>query len=125
MRVLQILSRTVHVTAMALVLGGLAFDAPPERFLLPLLLTTASGVVLFAIELYRSFAFLYQGAGVATLLKLLMLGLASALPTLRFELYLSATLLASLGSHMNYYWRHFSLLHMRVQGGCDMPRRKG
>ena len=43
-----------------------------------------------------------------------LLGLGIAFPAVRFELYLAATLVASVGSHMSSSWRHFSLLHRTV-----------
>jgi len=109
-RPLQVAARTVHVAAMGLLLGGIAFQAPPAQLRLHILLTVISGLLLLAIDLGKSFIFLYQGAGAAVLLKLLLIGAAHALPAWRLELYLAATAVASVGSHMNSAWRHFSLL---------------
>lgn len=113
-RPVQVALRTVHVAAMALVLGGLAFDVPDARLHAAGVVTVASGVGLLAIELARSCVFLYTGAGVAALLKLALLALGQAFQVARFELYLAATLLASVGSHMRARWRHFSLLDRKV-----------
>lgn len=99
---------------MALVLGGLAFDVPDARLHAAGIVTVASGVGLLAVELARSCVFLYTGAGVAALLKLALLALGQAFQVARFELYLAATLLASVGSHMRARWRHFSLLDRKV-----------
>jgi len=106
--------RTVHVASMALVLGGLAFGVPDARLHAAGVVTVASGVGLLAVELAKTGVFLYTGAGAATILKLALLGLGVAFPRARFELYLAATLLASVGSHMSSSWRHFSLLHRKV-----------
>lgn len=113
-RPLQVALRTVHVAAMALLLGGLAFDVPDERLHAAGVVTVASGVGLLAVELARTGVFLYTGAGAASILKLALLGLGIAFPAVRFELYLAATLVASVGSHMSSSWRHFSLLHRTV-----------
>lgn len=112
-RPVQVALRTVHVAAMALVLGGLAFDVPDPRLHVAGVVTVASGVGLLAVEIARTGVFLYTGAGAASLLKLALLGLGVAFPAARFELYLAATLLASIGSHMSGRWRHWSLLDRR------------
>ena len=113
-RPVQVPLRTVHVAAMALVLGGLAFDVPDARLHAAGVVTVASGVGLFVVELARTGVFLYTGAGAASILKLALLGLGFAFPVARFELYLAATLLASVGSHMSGRWRHWSLLDRRT-----------
>jgi hypothetical protein len=99
---------------MALVLGGLAFGVPDARLHAAGVVTVASGVGLLAVELARTGVFLYTGAGAASILKLALLGLGFAFPVARFELYLAATLLASVGSHMSGRWRHWSLLDRRT-----------
>jgi hypothetical protein len=99
---------------MALVLGGLAFDVPDARLHAAGVVTVASGVGLLAVELARTGVFLYTGAGAASILKLALLGLGFAFPVARFELYLAATLLASVASHMSGRWRHWSLLDRRT-----------
>lgn len=113
-RPVQVALRTVHVAAMALVLGGLAFGVPDARLHAAGIVTVASGVGLLAVELARTGVFLYTGAGAASILKLALLGLGFAFPVARFELYLAATLLASVGSHMSGRWRHWSLLDGRT-----------
>lgn len=113
-RPVQVALRTLHVAAMGLLLGGLAFDVSEARLALPGALTVASGVLLLAVEIARSGVFLYTGAGAATLLKLALLALGQAFPAGRFELYLAATLVASVGSHMSRSWRHWSVLDRRV-----------
>ena len=108
-RPVQVVLRTVHVAAMALLLGGLAFDVPDARLHAAGAVTVASGVGLLAVELAKTGVFLYTGAGVASILKLALLALGLAFPVARFELYLAATLLASVGSHMSGRLRHYSL----------------
>ena len=110
----QVALRTLHVAAMAVVLGGLAFGVDDAKLRSAGLVTVASGVLLLAIELARSGVYLYTGAGVATLLKLALIGLGQLFPVARFELYLAATLVASVGSHMASPWRHWSVLDRKV-----------
>lgn len=113
-RPVQVALRTLHVAAMGVVLGGLAFDVAPERLHLAGLLTVASGAGLLAVEIARSGVYLYMLAGAVTLLKLALLVIGQAYPAARFELYLAATLLAAVASHASWRWRHWSLLHRRT-----------
>jgi len=110
----QLVLRSLHIAAMALVLGAIPFGADFHTLRLPILLTVASGVLLFAIDLARDAAILFQGSGVAVLVKLALLGLGALQPRHRLPWYLAATLVASVGSHMPGAWRHFSFLQWRV-----------
>jgi len=113
-RAVQIAARTVHIAAMGLVLGGVAYDVPQQALGLPVALTIASGLVLLAIDLWKGGAYLVQGNGVAVLLKLALLGVGQFAPQQRLAWYLAATVVASVGSHMPHAWRHWSLVHRRV-----------
>ena len=113
-RGLQVLLRSVHIAAMALVLGGLAMGGDFQRLRGAIAVTLLSGVAMLAMDLAKGPAILHQGSGVAVLLKLALLGLGNLFPAARFEYYLGATLVASIGSHMAASWRHFSFLHWRV-----------
>jgi hypothetical protein len=114
MRVVKVAARTVHIVAMALVLGGVAYAAPVAALALPLALTVASGLLLLGLDLWKSGTWLTQGGGVAVLLKLALLSLGQWFPAARFECYLAATAIASIGAHMPKSWRHWSFLHRRV-----------
>lgn len=113
-RPVQLILRSLHIAAMALVVGGIPFGADHETIRGPILLTVASGVLLFAVDLAKDLAILTQGSGVAVLLKLGLLGLGALQPSARLPWYLAATLVASVGSHMPGSWRHFSFLHWKV-----------
>jgi hypothetical protein len=114
-RLTQVAARTVHVVAMALVLGGVAYSAPERAMASAIVLTLASGLLLLGMDLWKGGAFLTQGHGVAVLIKLALLGTGLLLvPAARFECYLAATAVASIGSHMPKTWRHWSFLHRRV-----------
>ncbi len=104
----QLLLRSLHIAAMALVVGGLPFGADHHRLRGTILVTVLSGVLLLAIDLAKDVAFLVQGSGVAVLLKLGLLGMGLAQPAARLPWYLAATLVASIGSHMPRTWRHHS-----------------
>ncbi len=113
-RPVQLVLRSLHIAAMALVVGGIPFGADFQALRGPILLTLVSGALLFAVDLARDLAILTQGSGVAVLLKLALLGLGFLQPAARLPWYLAATLVASVGSHMPGSWRHFSFLHGRV-----------
>jgi hypothetical protein len=110
----QLALRSLHIAAMAMVLGAIPFGADFHALRAPILLTAGSGVLLFVIDLARDAAILTQGSGVAVLLKLALLGLGAVQPASRLPWYLAATLVASVGSHMPGAWRHFSFLQWRV-----------
>ena len=107
-RALQVLLRSLHIVAMALVLGGIARGADFEALRWPILWTILSGVLLLVVDLVRRCLRLSQGSGAMLLLKLGCLGLGNLFPASRLEWYLVATFLASIGSHMSGDWRHFS-----------------
>ena len=52
-RPLQVALRTLHIVSMAVVLGGVAWGVPEERFRHSVVLTVVSGVLLLAIDLSR------------------------------------------------------------------------
>lgn len=110
----QLVLRSLHIAAMALVVGAIPFGADFAALRVPILLTLASGVLLFAVDLARDLGILVQGSGVAVLVKLGLLGLGVLQPADRLAWYLAATLVASVGSHMPGSWRHFSFLEWKV-----------
>ena len=116
-RAVTVTMRTVHIAAMGLVLGGVAYAVPQHRLALPVALTIASGLVLFGVDLWKGGAYLAQGNGVAVLVKLALLGAGQFMPGARLEWYLAATVVASVGSHMPHSWRHWSFAHGRVLEG--------
>jgi len=113
-RPLQLLLRSVHIAAMALVLGGLPFGGGYAALRLPILVTVASGLLLFAVDLAKDAGILAQGSGAAVLLKVGLLGCGLLQPAHRLPWYLAATLVASLGAHMPGRWRHFSFVQWKV-----------
>lgn len=113
-RAVQVVLRSLHIVAMALVLGGLAAGETFEALRTPILLTVASGLLLLMVDLARGGLVLSQGSGVATLAKLALLGLGNLFPALRLQFYVAATFVASVGSHMPGNWRHFSLVTWKV-----------
>jgi len=113
-RLTQVALRTVHITAMGLVLGGVALGAGHGRLRGAIAATLLSGVLLMVLDLVQGSSSLHQGSGAALLLKLLLLGLGNVFPQARLQWYLAATAVASVGAHMPGRWRHFSFLYWRV-----------
>ena len=113
-RPVQLVLRSLHLAAMALVLGAIPFGADFATLRSPILATILSGLLLFAIDLARDAAILVQGSGVAVLLKLALLGFGVLQPSHRLAWYLAATLVASVGAHMSGNWRHFSFTAWKV-----------
>jgi hypothetical protein len=115
----QLLLRSLHIAAMAMLLGGLPFGADFHALRPSILVTVTSGVGLLAIDLAKDAAFLVQGAGVALLLKLGLLGAGLLQPAARLPWYLAATFVAAIGSHMPGAWRHFSFVSWQVARDSD------
>lgn len=114
-RFFSVLLRSVHIVAMALVLGGLAQGGTHDTLRLYIFLTVLSGVLLLALDLARGCLVISQGSGLALIVKLLLLGLGNLFPGTRLPFYLAATFTSSLGSHMAREWRHYSFRTWRVE----------
>ncbi len=113
-RAISIALRTLHLGTMGILLGGHAFDVAPQRLILWLVLTIASGMGLMGLELYRSCRWAYQGMGVMVWIKLALVAAAGIWWDQRVPLLILVVILGSVGSHMPGRYRHFSLLHGRV-----------
>jgi hypothetical protein len=79
-----------------------------DTLLVPIVLTVTSGLLLLVAMVAWKTLSLAQGAGWAMFLKLGLLGLGNVFTALRFELYLAATVVTAIASHMPSAWRHFS-----------------
>jgi hypothetical protein len=120
-----LLLRTVHIAAMAFVLGGIGFHVPARAYAVPMAITIASGILLFAVDLARSGVFVYVAAGLAVHVKLILLLLGSVFPELRLPFTLAATVVASVASHMSGDLRHYSFFHGRVLEQGPRAKRSG
>src|SRR5512133_790519 len=72
-RAWNVASRTVHLAAISVLVGGHVFAAPVERLQSWLWLAIGSGAALMAIEMYGSLDWLAQGSGLFVLAKLWLL----------------------------------------------------
>lgn len=112
--------RTAHIAAMAVLLGGHAFDVAPDRLHVALALTVVTGALLVALEMYGSLNWCFEVRGLVTILKILLVCLVPLLWDLRFYLLLSVLVIGSISSHMGAKWRHYSVLT-----GREAQHKKG
>ncbi|MCL1894722.1 MAG: hypothetical protein FWG02_10925 [Holophagaceae bacterium] len=110
-RCISVLLRSVHIVAMAIVLGGVFLNADHQTLSTAIWATVLSGILMFISDIIKSPRVLLQGSGIMVLLKLILLAVGFfALPQQRFYWYLGATFLASIGSHMPGTLRHCVIL---------------
>jgi hypothetical protein len=105
----QIALRAVHIASMGLLLGGIAMGGTRDTLLGPIIATVASGLLLLVAAVAWGCISLDAGAGWALFLKLGLLGLGNVFEAARLPLYLAATVLTSVASHMPGHWRHLTL----------------
>jgi len=117
-RAWNIASRTCHIGAMGVLCGGHVFGVPAERLHPWLYATLATGAALTICEAYAHGRWLYQGRGVAVLVKLLLLLLIPWCWDCRVAILAVVVVLASVGSHMPARFRYYSVLHGRVIEDC-------
>jgi hypothetical protein len=111
--------RTGHLAAMGVLMGGHAFDVPPERLFIALAATLLSGVALAMSEAGPHLLWFHQLRGLMTLAKLVLLGTIPWAWDYRFPILLVVVALASVGSHMPGRYRYYSVLRREVvRGGC-------
>jgi hypothetical protein len=113
-RAWNIAFRTGHIGVTGVVLGGHVFDVAPERILIWLFLSIATGVILTAIEAYPRWIWFCQGRGVLVLGKLALLCLIPGMWDSRVAILAAVIVLASVGSHMPARFRYYSILHSQV-----------
>ncbi|MBI4913736.1 MAG: hypothetical protein HY823_13450 [Acidobacteria bacterium] len=116
-RWINVALRSVHIAAMAVMLGATPYVHDRRALRVAICLTVFSGLGLWALDLYRSAAVMFEGSGLALLLKLGCLAVGMHLASDRYPWYLAAAVVASVGSHMPRTWRHRSFLPRRLTDG--------
>jgi hypothetical protein len=114
MRALGILLRTVHLGAMALVVGGYQFAVPGPALRPWWGLTALSGAALLVSEASHSRHWVYQGRGLLVLAHLGLLALVPLSAGLGRCALLAALVIGAVGSHLPRTVRKWSLRHRRV-----------
>lgn len=106
-RAVHVSLRALHIVSMGLVLGGLYMGGTHDTLFVPIVLTVVSGLLLLAAMVAWGLLGLKEGAGWGLYLKLGLLGMGFLFTDRRLELYIAATAVTSIASHMSGAWRHF------------------
>jgi hypothetical protein len=112
-RAVEILCRTSHIGAMAILLGGHHFAVAHGSLLPWKILTAVTGAVLLVTEVRHSRHWVYQGRGIVTMLHVGVLALL-AFPGIAQPAMVTALVIGSIGSHLPRSVRKWSLRHRRV-----------
>jgi len=119
MRALNIALRTAHIAAMGILLGGHAFDLPPEQLKLSLWLTIGTGLAMIAVEAGPRLLWFHQGRGLMTMTKLALICAIPLAWDYRLPILLAVVVLGSVGSHMPARYRYYSIIrHEVIPDGC-------
>jgi len=113
-RTWNIALRTVHIAAMGFLLGGHAFEVPPQRLLVSLGACIASGIALGISEVGPSLLWFHQGRGLMTLCKLVLICSVPFLWDVRLLILLGVVAIGSVGSHMPGRLRYYSVIYREV-----------
>ena len=107
--------RTAYIAAIAILVGGHAFDAPRGDLYRILWLAIITGAALVFLEAFSvRLRWLAQGRGLMVVTKLLLLLLIPLAWSYRLPILLAVIVLASVGSHMPARFRYYSILDRRV-----------
>ena len=110
-RTVDIVLRTAHLGAMAVLVGGAWYGVPASALRTGLLATALTGAALLASEASHSRHWIYQGRGLLVLAHLGAFGLAY---TLGFGALMAALVIGAVGSHLPRSFRKWSLRHRAV-----------
>ncbi len=114
-RAWNIAARTAHIAAIAVLVGGHAFDVPTDKLTLTLWLAIVTGAVLVVLEAFSvRLRWLVQGRGLLVLAKLVLLLIIPLAWSSRLPILLVVIVLASVGSHMPARFRYYSIVERRV-----------
>lgn len=112
-RAWNVTSRTIHLAAISVLVGGHVSGAPAERLEAWLWVAILTGATLIAIEVYPSADWLAQGSGLFVLAKLALLAVIPFAWPWRVPILFAVIALAGVGSHMPGRYRHYSLIYRR------------
>jgi hypothetical protein len=115
-RPLRTALRTAHLIAAGALYGGHVYGVEAERLVPALAGVLVTGGAFLAIEVYQASVWLVQIRGVATLVKLALVGAVAVFWELRVLLLTLAVIVGGVSSHMPGRWRYHSVIHGRVVG---------
>ena len=111
MRVYKLLARTVHLIAIAGLVGGHMFGAPLASLRLLLYLSVITGLAMCALEAYPNRRFFHEGWALLLCLKLVLLASVLVFWNARRPILIVVVVIASVGSHMPRALRHWTPFH--------------
>ena len=118
-RFISVTSRTAHIAAIGVLLGGHVFGIAPDHLLPWLWGAIVSGAILLLPEVYTSLDWFAQGGGVAFLVKLAVLCTVPLAWDARVPILFVVLAIASVGSHMPGRFRHYSFRFRRNMKGVS------
>lgn len=113
-RWVRITLRTMHLLAMALMVGGFARGFSAQEMSWEIWGTLATGIVFILVELYSSCVWILQLKGWAVIVKILLLAGVLAAPQSAMPLLIAAIVIGGISAHMPGKYRYFSPIHGRV-----------
>jgi hypothetical protein len=113
-RVLRTTLRTVHLLAVGAYYGGHVFSVPPERLAPAALAVIATGVLFVIFEIWSAPVWLVQIRGVATYVKLALIGSISLFWDERIWILSLVTVIGVVVSHAPAHFRYYSVTDRRV-----------
>jgi len=113
-RAWNIILRTLHLAAMGILVGGHAFDLPPERLTVSLWACIASGIALGISEVGPNLIWFHQIRGLMTICKLALICSVPFVWDFRLPILLVVVAIGSVGSHMPGRFRYYSLIYREV-----------
>ena len=113
-RVLRTTLRTTHVLAVGAYYGGHVFSVPPERLAPAAVAAIATGVLFAIFEALSAPVWLVQLQGVATYVKLALIGSVSLFWDQRIWILSLVIVIGVVFSHAPARLRYYSVKHRRV-----------
>jgi hypothetical protein len=123
-RAIQILVRTLHLLCAGILIGACLFSQPHEMLRLWALATVTSGLLLLSLDLHASLIYLFEGRGLAVLIKISLTALILLIPEHTLTLLLAVFMTGSFSSHAPRRYRHkVFLLGERIVSGKQTPMK--
>jgi hypothetical protein len=111
LRVYKLLVRTVHLVAIAGLVGGHMFGAPLAPLRLLLYVSIATGAAMCGLEAYPNRHFFCEGWALLLWFKLVLLTSVVVFWNARRPILIAVVVIASVGSHMPRALRHWMPFH--------------
>lgn len=112
-RLWNVASRSAHIAATGVLVGGHVFAVPTDRLLPWLYASLATGTALLFVEAYKSLDWFLEGAGLMLLAKLALVCSLLVAWEWRVPILFAAIGVASVGAHMPGRFRHYSVRYRR------------